>query len=87
MAPALSLAQVRDVLALLQASAVRVECHTCRCFVCLLEQLRREAPAEAVPLIDALGGASAGIHECLGCEPCPPGDVYVAHVGGVEPAP
>jgi hypothetical protein len=55
-------------------------CSTCECFLGYVVQLRMESDAEGKALCAEHMVARNEIHKCLGCDPCPPGDLYAAHL-------
>ena len=55
-------------------------CLTCECFLGYVAKLRLEADDDGKELLAAYKVARAEIHPCLGCDPCPPGDLYAANM-------
>ena len=64
----------------LRGGVRREECWTCDCLQGFLTQLEMDAEPAAAGLIEPLKAPAAQMHGCLGCEPCPPGEVYSDHL-------
>lgn len=76
----LSTVKVEMLLTELKASLTRPECRTCECFQGFLAQLEGDCEPAALPLIQSMEVADAQLHACLGCDPCPPADVYTRYL-------
>jgi len=65
----------------LKNSLVKDECWKCECFQGFLAQLELDFE-EVLPLeeLDKLKVIPEVIHCCLGCDPCPPADVYARYL-------
>jgi len=55
-------------------------CETCECYLGYLAQLSLDAAAEGRALITAQQVERTQIHTCLGCDPCPPADLFAAYL-------
>ncbi len=55
-------------------------CLTCECFLGYAMQLRVDADADGKALLAAYKVERSQIHPCLGCDPCPPGDLYARYM-------
>ena len=62
----------------LRAVAPFPACSTCECLQGYLAQLQLLATDDAAALVAPLRVARTEMHSCLGCDPCPPGDLLVA---------
>jgi ubiquinone/menaquinone biosynthesis C-methylase UbiE len=71
--------QARDRVEQLEALLCRGECRTCECLQGLLTQLELDC-AEAAELVKPLKVAAEEMHECLGCDPCPPGEAFAQYL-------
>jgi hypothetical protein len=68
---------------LLQAatdSAPHDLCATCECFHAYLAQLRIDSDSADKDLFVPFKVNRADMHKCLGCDPCPPGDLYAMYM-------
>jgi hypothetical protein len=54
-------------------------CPTCECFLGYMAQLRVDSDAESRDLFVPFKVDRSLMHGCLGCDPCPPGDLYAAY--------
>jgi len=55
-------------------------CLECECFLGYVTRLRIDADATSLDLIREYQVERKSMHSCLGCDPCPPGDLYAAYV-------
>jgi hypothetical protein len=72
-----------EIQALLQnaeASFPHGECTTCECFHGYIAQLRIDSDSADKDLFTPYKVNRAEMHHCLGCEPCPPGNLYAEHM-------
>ena len=51
-------------------------CSTCECFHGYLAQLRIDSDSADKDLFTLYKVDRKDMHHCLGCDPCPPGDLY-----------
>jgi len=56
------------------------ECNTCECFLGYIAQLRIDSDSEGRDLFIPFKVDRISIHHCLGCDPCPPGDLYAQYM-------
>jgi len=75
MSQKLTPAQVEACVDRLRESIAREECWTCDCLQGLLTQLELDGP-EAAEAVEPLKVRRERMHECLGCDPCPPGALF-----------
>jgi hypothetical protein len=54
-------------------------CPTCECFLGYVAQLHVDADIDSRDLLKPYKVDRNLIHNCLGCDPCPPGDLYIAY--------
>jgi hypothetical protein len=69
--------------ALLQAAEESLpygQCNTCECFLGFTAQLRIDSDAENTDLFVPYKVDRNNVHRCLGCDPCPPGDLYTQYM-------
>ena len=55
-------------------------CLTCECFLGYVTRLRVDSDETSRDLIDAYQVERENMHSCLGCNPCPPGDLYAKYI-------
>lgn len=60
-------------------------CLTCECFAGYLMRLRLDTEPADREVFSEFRVERAAMHPCLGCEPCPPGDLYAARVRSSQP--
>ena len=72
----LSREEVSAVIRRLRESVAHEPCWTCDCLQGLLMQLELDASEDVTDLTADLKVPRDRMHGCLGCDPCPPGEVY-----------
>jgi hypothetical protein len=55
-------------------------CRTCACFLGYLAQLRIDSGPANKDLFLPFKIDRMEMHKCLGCDPCPPGDLYAEYM-------
>lgn len=55
-------------------------CNTCECFLGYLAQLRIDSDLADKELFLPFKVDRKDMHKCLGCDPCPPGDLYAEYM-------
>jgi len=55
-------------------------CNTCECFLGYLAQLRIDSDSAAKGLFIPFKVERKEMHKCLGCDPCPPGELYAGYM-------
>jgi hypothetical protein len=55
-------------------------CYTCECFLGYLAQLRIDSDPADQDLFLPFKVDHSEMHRCIGCDPCPPGDLYAAYM-------
>ncbi len=55
-------------------------CSTCECFLGYLAQLRIDSDSANRDLFSPFKIDRKNMHKCLGCDPCPPGDLYAGYM-------
>ncbi|MFP3937144.1 MAG: hypothetical protein ACLFVW_02290 [Phycisphaerae bacterium] len=76
----LSRENVSDLLQQLRGAMRHRACWTCDCFQGFLRQLEMDADEDVSDLMDPLKVSADEVHGCLGCDPCPPGEVYTEYL-------
>jgi len=56
------------------------ECLTCECFLGFVTRLRMDSGKSGYDLISKYQIEKNHMHSCLGCDPCPPGNMYADYV-------
>lgn len=72
--------EVRALLEQARQSFPHNECLTCECFLGYLTQLGIDAGEEVDKLIDEMGIESQHTRGCMGCDPCPPADLFADYL-------
>ena len=81
----LNLEQVQALLKEAEESFPHGACSTCECFLGYVAQLHIESEAESREVIAPYKVRREDIHSCLGCNPCPPGDLYAEYMKKKQP--
>ena len=55
-------------------------CGTCECFLGYLAQLRIDSGPADKDIFISFKVDRKDMHHCLGCDPCPPGDLYAEYI-------
>jgi len=76
----LTAGQVRKLLGRLELAATRETCWSCERLQGIVAQLELGAASEAKLLLETYEVRPEHLHGCLGCDPCPPADVFAAHL-------
>ena len=72
--------EVQDFLTIAADSFPHGACLTCECFLGYVTRLRVDADESSRGLIEEYRVERRSMHSCLGCDPCPPGDLYADYV-------
>ncbi|MFQ6082057.1 MAG: hypothetical protein ACE5WD_01715 [Candidatus Aminicenantia bacterium] len=56
------------------------ECRTCECLQGALTQLGIDGGAEIREIIKNMLVNKQKMHECLGCDPCPPAEIFSSYL-------
>ena len=72
--------EVKDFLKTALDSFPHDYCQDCECFLGFVTQLRVDSDSESHNLLKQYRVDRNNIHSCLGCDPCPPGDLYAEYV-------
>lgn len=74
--------EVKALIDRARASFPHDACLTCECFLGYVAQLGLDADAEVTSLLAEMGIERKRTHSCLGCEPCPPADLFAEYLRG-----
>ena len=55
-------------------------CLTCECFLGFVIRLRMDSEKSSHDLINKYQVEKKHMHSCLGCDPCPPGNLYADYI-------
>ena len=77
--PKLQRDEVQTLLQTAKNSFPHGTCSTCECFLGYLAQLRIDSDPVSKDLFTPFKVDHKDMHNCLGCEPCPPGDLYAGY--------
>jgi hypothetical protein len=72
--------QVESLLNEAAESFPHESCLACECFLGLVAQFRIDGEHECKDLLNVYKIERNNIHSCLGCEPCPPGNLFAAYM-------
>ena len=64
----------------IKKAAIKDDCWTCECLQGLITQLLIDLKNEDVSELEALIKDKSSLHPCLGCDPCPPGEVFTEYL-------
>jgi hypothetical protein len=64
----------------LRREVTRRECRSCECLQGFISQMERDAAQDAKPLLAKHRVVPKKIHACLGCEPCPPAEIFAKYL-------
>ena len=81
----LSCEEVNAFLEVAADSFLHDECMTCECFLGYVTRLRVDANNDSQDLIAKYQVERSTVHSCLGCDPCPPGNLYAEYVRKHKP--
>ena len=76
----LKVEDIRGLMEEAEASFPHEACRTCECFLGYAAKLRVDGGKEARLELAVYKVDRDEMHSCLGCDPCPPGDLYAAYV-------
>jgi hypothetical protein len=80
MARSPSRSQVRRLLDQARQAFPHEACLTCECFLGYVAQLAIDTGEDVGSLLAEIGIVRARTHSCLGCDPCPPADLFAAYL-------
>lgn len=72
--------EVEAFLTRLRQEMPRPECWSCECMQGFLAQLELDAADDARVLVAEHRMSPGEAHRCLGCEPCPPADIFAEYL-------
>jgi hypothetical protein len=75
----LTRAQVETLLKEAEESFPHGACLTCECFLGYVAQLHVDSGPDSREVLKQYKVDRNSIHGCLGCDPCPPGDLYATY--------
>jgi hypothetical protein len=76
MARSLTRQEAKSLLEHAQGSFPHDACLTCECFLGYAAQIAIDAGVDLGSLLAEMGIDRKRTHSCLGCEPCPPADLF-----------
>ena len=74
--PKLEYNELQELLRQAEDSFTLGACNTCECFLGYLAQLRIDSDHPNKDLFVLFKVDRKEMHKCLGCDPCPPGELY-----------
>lgn len=80
MTESLSRQEVKTLLNRARETFPHDACLTCECFLGYLVQLGIDAGQDVGALLTEMGIDGERSHSCLGCEPCPPADLFAQYL-------
>ncbi len=72
--------EIKILLKRLKQSVIKKECATCECFQGFIAQLEVDSCEDISDLVDLICVPDEKLHKCLGCNPCPPADLYTEYL-------
>lgn len=72
--------EIARLLERLEREVLREECWSCECLQGFIAQLELDAADDARPPLAKHKVATREIHKCLGCEPCPPAEIFAEYL-------
>ncbi len=78
--PKLPRIELQELLKEVEDSFLHDMCNTCECFLGYLAQLRINSETADKDLFLPFKVDRMEMHHCLGCDPCPPGDLYAEYM-------
>jgi hypothetical protein len=72
--------EIEGLLERLERTAPSRECGTCECLQGFIAQLTLDAADDARPLLEGYKVDASHMHGCLGCEPCPPAEIFAEYL-------
>lgn len=76
----LSLNEVRRLIRELKESVIKNECWSCECFQAVVAQLEIDGTPGVAQQILPLKISAREIRPCLGCDPCPPAELFARYL-------
>jgi hypothetical protein len=76
----LTVEEVKELLDRLSAATTREECRSCDCLQGFIVQLELDAAEDVRGLTEAFKVSREQVHGCLGCEPCPPAELFSEYI-------
>jgi hypothetical protein len=77
--------EVQTFLASAADSFPHDECLTCECYLGYVTRLQIDSDIDSREIFEDYRSEQNIIHSCLGCDPCPPGDLYAEYVRNNNP--
>jgi hypothetical protein len=71
--------KAKDLIEIAIGSFPHEACSTCECFLGYMAQMRVDGDEQVIQLIVNLQPERSQQHTCLGCNPCPPGDLFATY--------
>lgn len=76
----LSRKEVEKIIEQMKDGVARPECWTCDCFQGLLTQLEMDCTEDIEDIVAPLKVPKERMHGCLGCIPCPAGELFSEYI-------
>jgi len=74
--------KVLEILKELESRISKQECLTCECFLGLITQLELDSSEDILDLTSKYKVPNAKMHGCMGCKPCPSGELFADYLRG-----
>lgn len=72
--------QIKKLLDDAVASFPHEDCYTCECFLGFIAQLGLDIEKVQRPLLSKYKPDRNLVHSCMGCDPCPPANIYANYM-------
>lgn len=82
MAKKLSINKARELLGDALDSFPHEACTTCECYLGYLTQLEIDSDESIDEIFAPYKPERSQVHSCLGCDPCPPADLFAGYLQG-----
>ena len=80
MKPGPTIDEARAITEKLEKLVEKEECWSCDCLQGLLTQLELDSPDDLTRVTESLKTARNEMHGCLGCDPCPPAELFAEYI-------
>ena len=72
--------QIDEYCKKIRESAIKNDCWTCDCLQGFIVQLLIDLEKDDVSKLEELIKEKSSLHSCLGCDPCPPGELFTEYL-------
>lgn len=76
----LTISEVKTLIENAEEAFPHNECYTCECFLGYVTHLSAKSDEGGKQILKDYRPHRENIHSCMGCDPCPPGDLYAEYL-------